>query len=113
MTHFLKENSLKSSFTYISFLSIFIFKMYESFLLQESYFVNEIKYNLLFFILWGLIWISILSIKWLKNNKLELIDILLFILLFFLPNAYIFVLLSMFIFAFYWLFICYQLDLHY
>lgn len=112
MAQFLKENSLKSSFTYISFLSIFIFKMYESFLLQESYFVNEIKYNFLFFILWGLIWISILSIKWLKNNKLELIDLILFIPLFFLPNAYIFVLLSMFIFAIYWLFIGYQQELH-
>lgn len=112
MAQFLKESSLKNAFIYISLLSVFIFKMYESFLLQESYFLDTIEYSVLFFIVWGIIWIGTLGFSWIKNDPLIIMNLILFIPLFFLPYAYIFVLLSMFIFSLYWLIVGYQKELH-
>ncbi len=108
LSRFLKADSFKNALIYISLLSIFIFKVYESFLLQETYFLNQIEYNVLFFIIWGIVLIGILGWEWLKNEKIELMNLILFVPLFFLPYSYIAVLLTMFIFAIYWLIIGYQ-----
>jgi len=108
LSRFIKEDSFKQALTYISILSIFIFKIFESFLLQESYFLEETEYHVLFFIIWGIVWISLIGWDWLNNEKIELMNLILFVPLFFLPYSYIAVLLTMFTFAIYWLIVGYQ-----
>lgn len=95
--------SLKKALMTISLFSIFIFKMIESFLLQDTYFLRELEIQGLFFVVLGIVWIATLVLKLRHHNQLELIDLLLFIPFFFLPNAYIFIIVSMFIYSLFWL----------
>ncbi len=101
------KTALRNSLIYVSLLSIFIFKMYESFLVQEEYFVNDLVIEPGFFIGLGIVWIGAFIYEW-RWNKSELINLLLFIPFFFIPYSYIFIILSMFLFAIYWLIIGFQ-----
>ena len=99
--------ALKQALIYVSLLSIFIFKMYESFLLQEDYFLNDLVMAPSFFIALGIVWIGAFLYEW-RRNRSELINLLLFVPFFFIPYSYIFIILSMFIFSIYWLIVGFQ-----
>ncbi len=101
------KKALKQAFIYVSLLSIYIFKMYESFLLQEEYFLNDLIVEPSFFIVLGIVWIGAFIYQW-KQNRSELINLLLFIPFFFIPYSYVFIILSMFIFSIYWLIVGFQ-----
>lgn len=103
--------SLQKAFTTISLLSVFILKMFESFLLQEDYFLKELEIQSLFFVALGIVWVGVLAFKWRQNNRLEMIDLLLFVPFFFLPYSYIFIIISMFIYSLFWLITGFQKQL--
>lgn len=102
------KSSLKHALTYISLLSILMFKVYESFLIQESDFLQDIDMQSLFFIALGILWVGVFLSKWLSNRHLDMMDLILFLPLFILPYAYVWVIISMFIFSLFWLVIGFQ-----
>lgn len=108
----IKKEVLKQAFKNISLLSIFIFAIYQTFLLQESFFMGEIEYRLSFFIVWGVLIGLACAIKFWKQKKFDWIDFLLFVPLFILPYAYLIGLMMMFGFSIGRLFIGYHRENH-
>lgn len=103
---------LKRALFYISIWTVLLFRMYESFMLQEEYFASEIDMQPLFFVVWAIVAIILIGLIWLKQSKLELIDFILFLPFFFLPYHYIFIIVTMFVFSVYWLIIGFQRNIH-
>lgn len=101
---------LKQSFKYISLLSIFIFGMFQSFLLQEEFFMKKIDVQFSFFIVWALLMAVTAWITLNKKHKTELINLILFLPVFVLPFSYILGLISLFVFALIWLIVGYQSE---
>lgn len=93
------KQSLQIAFKYVSLFSVFIFSIYQTFILQEEYMIKGIEYQFSFFIFWiGLLGLGL----WLKsrgNKQIEWIDFILFIPLFYLPYAYVVGLIVLFVFS--------------
>lgn len=103
---------LKTAFKNIGLLSIFIFSMYQTFLLQEEFFVKEIKYQISFLIVWVVLIGLACLIKYMQKQQYEWIDFILFLPVFFLPYSYFIGLVTMFVFSIGWLLIGYQQENH-
>lgn len=112
LSQIIQKPSLRTALFYISIWTVLLFRMYESFILQEEYFVNEMEVQPLFFIIWAIVAVVFMGLKWWKGNKLETIDFILFLPFFFLPYNYIFIIVTMFIFSVYWLVIGFQRNIH-
>ncbi|MEI3606232.1 DUF2157 domain-containing protein [Pseudogracilibacillus sp. SE30717A] len=110
LAHIIPKPHLRQSLIYISLLSIFIFKIYESFLLQESYFLEDMHIQVSFFVIISICLFGAFVYKR-RTNPSELIDLLLFLPLFYLPFSFLFVILSMFVFSVYWLVVGFQRKL--
>lgn len=79
----LPKHALQTAFKYMSLLSVFVFGMYQTFVLQESNFWKDIDYQWLFLVVW-LVVIAISILLKLKQQRLyELADLVLFYLLYF------------------------------
>ena len=102
---------LARSLKHISLLSIFVFGMYQTFLLQESFlFQQTIEYHVVFFIVWVLLMGLVVTLKIKRRHHFELIDLVLFIPVFYLPWASVFSLTILFIFSLAWLLVGYIKD---
>lgn len=112
LAEIMPKPTLKTALFYISIWTILLFRMYESFMLQEEYFINEISTHPLFSIIWAIVALIFLGLKWWKKSKFEWMDFILFLPFFFLPYDYIFIIVSMFIFSVYWLVIGFQRNIH-
>lgn len=108
----INKASLKKALLSVSLLSVFIVKIAEVFMLQEDYDLDRFILSLLFIVLLAIVWLVVLNVKWFTEDKSEVIDLILFVPLFFLPGSFIFVIISMFLFSLYWLItsIKYQLS---
>lgn len=106
---FLKEH-LQKSIRHVSLISIFIFGMYQTFLLQDDYYLSQIEYQTAFIIVWTLL-IGVVSWKKYQRKRLfELADLILFLPVFMLPFSYVFGLVSLYLFSIVWLIIGYKLE---
>lgn len=94
----------------ISLLSAFILSMYQSFLLQENYFMNELEYETIFFVVWFVLVGVALGLKWQKRTWIASVDFLLFLPLFILPIPFVFIVISLFLFSIFWLVIGYKYE---
>lgn len=103
--------TLKKALFYLSIWTVLIFRMYESFMLQDEYFFEQMEVQSLFFVVWIVAFLLLLGVKWFQRQKLEFIDVILFLPYFFLPYNYLFVIVTMFIFAIYWLIVGFQRNL--
>ncbi|SET14168.1 Uncharacterized membrane protein [Oceanobacillus limi] len=108
----LPKEILKKTFQYISLLSIFLFGMYQSFLLQESFFIQDMNLQTSFIIVWGLAILGTVILKLLTRSQLELIDLVLFLPICYLPFSYVLGLVSLFIFSIAWLLLGYRKEDH-
>lgn len=103
---------LKTAFKNSSLLGVFIFSMYQTFLLQDEFFWSDIEYQFSFFVGWiGLMGLACLLMSR-KNQQYEWLDYILFLPVFFMPFSYFVGLICMFIFSIGWLFIGYRIESH-
>lgn len=109
---FLKDDIYKLPLKYISIASIFIYGMYQTFLLQEEWFQMELEFELSFIIVWVLLFAAGVWLKFMNNNREELTDFILFIPVMFLPLSYFFSLIMLFLFSLGWIFIGYYKTNH-
>lgn len=107
------KQTMKRAFFYMSVFSIFIFKISETFMLQEDYLMTELTYETPFFILLGIGLFGMIFNMLFTKNSVKLVDISLFIPLFFLPFGYLYVILSMFGFALFYLIYGFQRGIQY
>ena len=103
LSEFISRQKLKQSLFYVSVFSIFIFKTSETFMLQEDYFPNELIYESVFFIILGIGIFGMIFYSFFTKESVKLVDISLFIPLFFLPYHYLIIILSMFFFSLFYL----------
>lgn len=97
------KRTIRLAFFYTAIFTTFIYKIVETFILQEEQFFSDITYEWSFFIVMSLIMIGMTVYLIVSKNMMKLIDVSLFIPLFFLPYGYIFVILSMFIYSLFYL----------
>lgn len=107
----IRHQEIKLPFKQISLLSILVFGMYETFLLQEDYFLTDIEYSMVFLIIWFLLLGFTITIKRIHRNNFEIIDLLLFLPVFYFPFSYIIVLIKMFLFSISWLLVGYKKEI--
>lgn len=103
VSEIMNKVSLKQALLSISLLSVFIVRIIETFLLQDDYFMKEISVQPLYLILLTIVLLGLLAVKGLHGKRLEIVDLVVFLPYFLLPMGYIYVIVSMFIFAIYWL----------
>src|SRR5699024_8281662 len=101
LAEFIPKPILKRALFYISIWTVLLFKIYETFFLQEDYFVSEIEMQPLFFVVWGVLALLFLGLKGFKGKKLEMMDLTLFLALFFLPYHYLCIIISIYVFCIY------------
>jgi len=106
------KQALEPSFFYISIYTIFIFKMFETFVLQDDYFFQNVIFEPVFFILLGISWVATASYIFYQQDYARLIDISLFIPFFFLPFGYMYVIVSMFLFSLFYVVKGYQTQIN-
>lgn len=113
LSEIISRQTLQGSFFYVSVFSIFIFKTSETFMLQEDYFSNELIYEPAFFIILGSGIVGMLFYSFVTKESVKLVDISLFIPLFFLPYHYLIIILSMFFFSLFYLIYGFQRGIQY
>ena len=101
----LRSETERTPIKLVSLVSIFIFGMYQTFALQDSWFYKEIQFEVSFIIVWLALIISGIVWKLRKNQKEELIDFILFLPIMFLPLSYLIGIIVLFLFSLGWIFI--------
>ena len=104
----LKEQVFHLPMKYVALLSIFLFSMYQTFLLQEDYFMKDMEFQIGFMIAWIIFFFIASMMKVKSERKWEMIDFLLFLPIVFLPFAYLIGLVLLFVFSLVWLFMAYR-----
>src|SRR5690625_3027799 len=102
-TEFILKQTIRQPFYYAAILSIYIYKTFETFMLQGETSFRDILYEPSFFILLSIGVIAMVIYVIISEKLYKLIDISLFIPLFFLPFNYVYIILSMFIFSLFYL----------
>lgn len=105
----LPKRQLKNQMIQTTILSLFIYKIYETISVQEDYIMDTIVYQPSFFIIHMILLVGVAGILLLTNRK-ELITLLLFVPLFFLPHAHLYIIVSLFLYSIYWLIYGFQKD---
>ncbi|MHA6251668.1 DUF2157 domain-containing protein [Oceanobacillus sp. CAU 1775] len=103
----IKEDSIRLPLKYISLAAIFIFGMFQTFMLQENWFTDEVTFEFTFFIIWLIFFITGITFKLKEKRPEELIELVLFLPIVYLPIAYLIGLISLFVFSLGWIFVGY------
>lgn len=110
LSELIQKQTIKQAFFYAAIFSMFIYKTFETFMLQERNFVADITYELSYILLLSLGVIAMTVYAITSKNLHKLIDLSLFIPLFFLPFSYVYVVFSMFIFSLFYLIYGFQQE---
>lgn len=103
----LPKKLIGERFLQISVIAILVYKIYETMAIQEDYILENLKFQPSFFILHVGLLIAITILLWLTKRE-ELITIVLFIPLFYLPYAHVLIIIMMFIYSIYLLIFGFQ-----
>lgn len=101
----IKEDAIRLPLKYVSIAAVFIFGIYQTFMLQESWITSEITFELSYFITWAILFILGIALKFKTKQGVELIELVLFLPIMYLPIAYLLGLITLFIFSLGWIFI--------
>lgn len=105
----LPKKTIKSVMMRVTVIGLLFYKMYETLTVQESFIMDSLTYQPSFFILYTIIFLGVALLLLLLHRR-ELITLLLFVPMFFLPYAHLFIIISLFIYAIYWLIYGFQTD---
>ncbi len=111
ISELLSKQILQSTLKYTSLISIFIFGMYQTFLLQEDYVMKDIEYQWSFLVVWLIATLLLITLKYKWKKLYELPDLILFLPIVFLPYAYVLSLIVLYVFSLLWLYVGFQKKL--
>lgn len=103
----LPKQGIQQRFLQVSIITILVYKIYETILIQEQYVLEDLQYEPLFFILHSIVFIAAAVLLW-RKDQLELITLILFIPFIMLPYAHLLIIITMFIYSLYWLIYAFQ-----
>lgn len=102
------KRQLKIAFKYTALLSIFLFGIYQTFLLNDEFYMKDISYEWGVLIVWFFLFVISIMFKYWRRNIFELPDLILFLPVVYLPYAYVLSLTLLFIFSLLWLYVGYR-----
>lgn len=106
---YLAKEGLQTPIGTIALYSVFLFGMYQTFLLQDEWYAPQIpEFELSFIIVWLVSYTLAVFLKWSAGKRDGIIDLILFLPIVFMPFAYILSLIVLFIFSLGWVFIGYK-----
>lgn len=91
---------LRIRMEYITLLAIFVYKVVETLILQDRLYMDQLTLHPIFFILLSILFIVVAVLLWRKDQK-QLFTLLLFLPLFIVPYAYLFIIISLFVYSVY------------
>lgn len=103
----LPKEEIKRRFMITAVIAMLINKIYETIYIQDQFILQELEFEPLFFILNAILFIVAVFLVW-RTDKYELISLILFIPFIVLPYAYLYIIVSMFVFSIYWLIYAFQ-----
>ena len=106
-SNLLSDNVHRLPIKYISLGAMFIFGMYQAFILQESWYYEEVYFEFSFFVVWLILFIIGITLKWWQKVNGEMVELILFLPIMFLPFSYLLSLVVLFLFSLGWIFIGY------
>ncbi|MCM3741081.1 DUF2157 domain-containing protein [Oceanobacillus luteolus] len=108
----LREQENAVVISYVTLISIFIYGMFQTLLLQDEWYSPQIpSFDTSFFIVWLFVFIFALYVKWRTERKEEMVDFVLFLPIVLLPQAHLFSIIVLFVFSLGWIFIGYRIQL--
>lgn len=109
LTIILPNRRLKRTMQQVTIISLLFYKMYETLIVDDSYIMEHLSLQPSFFIL-HIISFLFIGLILLMLNRRELITLLLFLPLFFVPYAHVWIIISLFVYSIYWLLYSFQQD---
>lgn len=109
LSNALPKKLIKRQMLQITTLTILMYKVYETVSVQESYIMEHLSYQPSFFILYSFLFLGVLLLMLIFNRK-ELITLILFVPVFFIPYAHVLIIISLFIYSIYWIIYGFQKD---
>lgn len=104
------EQVYRKPFKRISLLAIFIVGMYQTFILQDDFYMEDVTFQWSFIAVWFVLFGAAIVKKIIDKRSYQLIDFVLFLPIVFIPFSYSMSLIVLFIFSLGWLFIGYKQD---
>lgn len=111
LAEFIRKSHLRETLMYTCVVNVFLFKMYEVFFTQNSFFQENVTLQTSFFVALGTLMVIVAISKWMHNRTLEFVDFILFIPFFVFPFPYLWIILSMFGYSLYVLITGFQQQL--
>lgn len=103
----LPKAGIQKRFLRVSIITVLFYKIYETILIQEEYVLRDLHYEPLFFIIHAILFIVVAFLLWRKSAH-DLISLILFLPLIILPYAYLFIIITIFIYSIYWFIYAFQ-----
>lgn len=94
----MKASSFTEILATVSIWTVLFYRMFEAFYVQESYVFEEMTMQASFFIVIAILLLIGLGVNW-PNNRLDMMDMILFVPVFFLPFPYIWVIIILFVYS--------------
>lgn len=104
------NKQLKASMMQLTIVALLFYKMYETLTIQEAYITDELTFQVSFFVLHLFVLFGI-TILLLIFNRQQLITLILFLPIFFVPMAHVIIIVTLFIYSIYWLIYSFQKDI--
>ncbi|WP_047982471.1 DUF2157 domain-containing protein [Ornithinibacillus contaminans] len=104
------KKQIHISFKYSSLISVFLLGMFQSIVLEDSFFMAELRLQYMFLPVWSVLLIAGIIMKTIRSKPLEIIDFILFLPVAFIPFSDIVGLISLFVFSVLWLIIGYRKE---
>ncbi|MRH44189.1 DUF2157 domain-containing protein [Aquibacillus halophilus] len=94
-----RKQGLNRPFRHVSLIAMFILGIFHVFLLGNSYFLDSIEFELIFLAIWIIILIPIVVMKTMKQEFSNMIELALFVPVFFVPYSDLLAMLVLFIYS--------------
>lgn len=92
----------KHRMTQVAIFAIFIYKAFETSMIQAEYFQNELVIEPIFFVIWAIAFLIVGYLVY-RDDRKELITLVLFLPFLFLPYGHFYIMITAFIYAIFWL----------
>ncbi|WP_176223987.1 DUF2157 domain-containing protein [Thalassobacillus devorans] len=108
--HVVSKPGIRIPFTKLSVAGMFILAIWQVFMLEIDYFIESINGDILFLVIWAVLMVAAVYLLWSRDNLILMLNLVLFLPVFFLEAGSMLVLMLLFIYALGWLLRGYQTE---
>ncbi|MFG6120423.1 DUF2157 domain-containing protein [Thalassobacillus sp. B23F22_16] len=108
--HVVSKPGIRIPFTKLSVAGMFILAIWQVFMLEIDYFNESINGDILFLVIWAVLMVAAVYLLWRRDNLILMLNLVLFLPVFFLEAGSMLVLMLLFIYSLGWLLRGYQTE---